>query len=362
MNQLKKYNYVYRITNTKLNKHYYGVRSCDSDPKMDLGVKYFSSSTDKEFKNDQKINPQDYRYKIICVYDTRIKATESEIYLHNKFNVKNNESFYNNANQSSTWFDITGNKNTANKIRMALTGVKKSEEHNRKNSESHKGKKQSSESNRKRSETLRANPPWLGRKHTEKSKNKIRETRIKLIADGVIIPNRIIHSEETKNKIKNSNSDTYIIMSHDKIQYTIMHLKSWVKSNNVSYDSFLRAISKQKLYYPNGSEYGWAGIKFEGQSQEEITEKLLELHKQPKIKKIPSKPIANFIKSEYDKNIHTLTNKSMSFISPYGVEYIIGNIKLFCADNNISYDGLRWAIRKRKNEYNGWEYYKYHIK
>ena len=52
--------YVYRITNTVLNKHYYGYRSCKIDPKEDLGKKYFSSSRDKEFIKDQKQNPLNY--------------------------------------------------------------------------------------------------------------------------------------------------------------------------------------------------------------------------------------------------------------------------------------------------------------
>ena len=39
--------YVYRITNIKENKHYYGTRSCEIEIKDDLGFYYFSSSTDK---------------------------------------------------------------------------------------------------------------------------------------------------------------------------------------------------------------------------------------------------------------------------------------------------------------------------
>lgn len=37
----KKFHYVYRITNTKINKHYYGVRSSNIEPYKDLGIKYF---------------------------------------------------------------------------------------------------------------------------------------------------------------------------------------------------------------------------------------------------------------------------------------------------------------------------------
>ena len=48
-----KYHYVYRITNTTLNKHYYGSRTSQIEPAKDLGHKYFSSSFDKEFIKDQ---------------------------------------------------------------------------------------------------------------------------------------------------------------------------------------------------------------------------------------------------------------------------------------------------------------------
>ena len=58
-----KQHYTYRISNTLINKHYYGTRSTGINPKDDLGYKYFSSSSDKEFIKDQKDNPQNYKYK-----------------------------------------------------------------------------------------------------------------------------------------------------------------------------------------------------------------------------------------------------------------------------------------------------------
>ena len=64
----KKYHYVYRITNIKLNKHYYGLRSSKLEPSKDLGFKYFSSSSDREFIDDQTNNPQDYKYIIVSMY------------------------------------------------------------------------------------------------------------------------------------------------------------------------------------------------------------------------------------------------------------------------------------------------------
>ena len=108
MNTNQVYHYVYRITNIVKNKHYYGVRSCKILPKLDLGICYFSSSKDREFIKDQKSNPNNYKYKIVAITDTRINAVKLEIYLHNKFNVGLNSHFYNKAKQTATGFDTTG--------------------------------------------------------------------------------------------------------------------------------------------------------------------------------------------------------------------------------------------------------------
>jgi hypothetical protein len=105
-----KYHYVYRITNTKLNKHYYGSRTSSIEPTKDLGHKYLSSSHDKEFIKDQKINPQDYKYKIVSIFNSRKEALELEVKLHAKFNVGVNNNFYNKARATSSKFTMEGTK------------------------------------------------------------------------------------------------------------------------------------------------------------------------------------------------------------------------------------------------------------
>ena len=80
-----------------LRKHYYGVRSSVSNPKNDLGFKYFSSSTNKEFIKDQKLNPQNYRYKIIKIFKTFETASKFEITLLKRVNAHTNPHFYNKA-------------------------------------------------------------------------------------------------------------------------------------------------------------------------------------------------------------------------------------------------------------------------
>ena len=118
----KKYHYVYRITNKENNKHYYGVRSSKIEPKLDLGLKYFSSSTDKEFINEQKSNKDKFKYKIIKTFETRIDAMNMEIKLHNKFNVGKNEKFYNLAEQLSTSFSNIS-KESILKLKTTLNSI-----------------------------------------------------------------------------------------------------------------------------------------------------------------------------------------------------------------------------------------------
>ena len=102
------YHYVYRITNLVEGKHYYGKRSSRVLPDQDIGIKYFSSSSDKQFIQDQKQNPQNYKYKIVARFDTAKEAINMEIRLHEIFDVGRNPKFYNKAKQSSTGRDTTG--------------------------------------------------------------------------------------------------------------------------------------------------------------------------------------------------------------------------------------------------------------
>jgi hypothetical protein len=143
----KSYNYTYWITNFKEQKHYIGVRSCNIPPIHDIGIKYFSSSKDKDFKKNQIDNPQDYDYKIIGLFRTRIEASLNEIELHETYNVGKNPRFYNRSKQTSTGFDMSGVKDTEeirNKKSASRLGKKKkpfTEEHKNNLSASRLGKK-----------------------------------------------------------------------------------------------------------------------------------------------------------------------------------------------------------------------------
>jgi len=119
------YHYVYRITNKVLGKHYYGVRSSRCAPMDDLGTTYLSSSSDKQFKTDQKANPANYKYKVVSMHLTRELALAKEVKLHKYFNVAVNQSFYNKAVQTSTKFSTFGTKvsaETKKKLSKLFTG------------------------------------------------------------------------------------------------------------------------------------------------------------------------------------------------------------------------------------------------
>ena len=106
----KKYYYVYRITNKNTKRHYYGSRVCNRRPKEDLGITYFSSSYDKEFIAEQKVNTENFKYKVVRVCLDNVDKQLFESYLHDKFDVGVNKSFYNMVKQTVEGFDCTGHK------------------------------------------------------------------------------------------------------------------------------------------------------------------------------------------------------------------------------------------------------------
>lgn len=163
-------NYVYWIENRGTNVSYVGVRSCDIEPVDDIGVKYFTSSQDKEFKQDFKANPSKYNIDIINNFIERQEAMDLEIQIHNWNNVDANDKFYNRAKATSNGFGITGmtgnkhpnygkhpSKETLKKMSIANLGKKLTQEHKDKLSKAHKGKIS----------------PMRGKKHTKEARKKL---------------------------------------------------------------------------------------------------------------------------------------------------------------------------------------------
>jgi hypothetical protein len=202
-----KKHYVYRITNIILNKHYYGIRSSKVQPSQDLGIKYFSSSFDKEFMIEQQTNPENFKYKVIKIFETREEAIALEIKLHTKFDVAINSAFYNLAKSTSTRFDTTGVKcleTTKIKISEGNKGKIRSKETKIKMQKSLKGRIFSDETRSKISKSKKGKTsPMLGKTHSDESKAKNSEWHKNVINPML----GKTHSDEAKAKMSNSKKD-----------------------------------------------------------------------------------------------------------------------------------------------------------
>jgi hypothetical protein len=184
---VKFYHYTYIISHLETNKHYIGVRTSKVDPNLDLGVKYFSSSTDRQFKAELRKNPTAFKFQIIEIWGSRKDALLHEIDLHALYEVGISPEFYNIRRATSSGFDMLGAKHSdaartkisaahkgralsiehRAKISAASKGRALSIEHRAKISAAHKGKKRSEEHSAKIAAAL---------------KNPSQETRAKISA------------------------------------------------------------------------------------------------------------------------------------------------------------------------------------
>ncbi len=201
------YHYTYRITNTVEKKYYYGVHSCDCLPHEDIGVKYFSTSKNKSFKQDIKDNPQNYKYKVIKIFPTRVEALEHEIFLHAKFEVGKNPRFYNGSKQTSTRFDTSGTTPWNKGLESKYKGGPRSEETKQSISKNKKGVKQSEEHRLKNSESKKG---MIYIHKNGKAKKVYPEKLDNFLNDGWV-RGKLPMSEETKNKISESNKGNTVI-------------------------------------------------------------------------------------------------------------------------------------------------------
>lgn len=268
------YHYVYKISNIKEQKYYYGKRSSVVEPKKDLGIKYFSSSKDKNFILDQRNNPKDYRYKVICAYSSSEQALQAEIRLHNKFNVGINPAFYNNGKQTATKFSTIGKvtvKDTEGTIFSVdcedprytsgqLVGVNKGFKHTAEVceiiSKTHKGRKLTDEhksnlskarkgvpikvskkslaaleENRHKSKTPEAlaktSKALKGRKLTDEHKERIRQSNI-----GIKKPCKLTKEQRIAHGRKiGKSADIYDYATNNLIAENVI-IGQWAKENN----------------------------------------------------------------------------------------------------------------------------------
>jgi len=261
--------YVYRITNIITKKHYYGKRSSKIDPKLDLGIKYFSSSKDSDFRKDQKLNPHHYKYKIVAKFSTAMEAIIRESKLHYLFNVGKNENFYNKANQRINGFDTTGTSpsiETRNKIKERLTGkpchensrigtskrwkgIPKSAEQKLKMSNSAIGKKKSKESIAK---TVAGK---LGVLRSEEQKVKLTGINRESFSGYYILPNNITDARKELNLYTLSknwciNSSKVISKSAYNQSQFLKNNYSWVEVKGKTFEEIGFGFIPKELIFP----------------------------------------------------------------------------------------------------------------
>ncbi|MEI8012801.1 MAG: NUMOD3 domain-containing DNA-binding protein [Candidatus Omnitrophota bacterium] len=165
-----KYHYVYRVTSLKEFKHYYGSRTSTVEPKYDLGIKYFTSSNDIIFRQDLIKNTNNYKLKIVSVFNSRVEAGIHEAKLHEKFNVAINPKFYNKAKATKTGFSTEGTFHSI-QARLKMSEAKKDTKRAR-------GWNLSNLTKLKMSESKKGKPAHnKGKPFTEESKKKVSEAR-----------------------------------------------------------------------------------------------------------------------------------------------------------------------------------------
>jgi len=246
--------YTYRITDLKNKKYYYGSRTTDKDPKKDIGHTYFSSSSDKSFIKDQKDNPENFKYKVIKIFDNLEQAIELEIKLHNKFNVGVNESFYNRAKQTSIGF------------KSSFKGKKHSEEHKKKMSDTNKGKILSEEHKQKISKTrikgfsegiierpLGEKNGMFGKKHSTETIKKYSKDRL-----GVEKPKGF--SEKVSKRVKgNGNPRAIRVNIYDKEDNIVFechgNFESICKENNLPLNALRKSYKNNTKLFQTKDSY-----------------------------------------------------------------------------------------------------------
>lgn len=193
--------YVYRVTDKIMNEHYYGSRTSKQENIIMDFWKYGTSSDKKKIILESKDN---FKIKIIKIFDNAGDKMLYESYLHQYFNVKQKDNnFWNRANQTPFGFDTTGKvttKNIRDKISKANKGKTRSIETKILMSKNWTDSKKRSHSEAMKGER---NPMFLNG-HSEKTKSELRERWNKK-------ENKIICSERAKlgwneeRKIKQSN-------------------------------------------------------------------------------------------------------------------------------------------------------------
>lgn len=174
-----KTHYVYLLISLAEDKYYIGSRTCTGSPEDDLYMGSSSIMTVEDKENCDKL--------VLREFSTREEAINYEVRLHGQFNVKDNENFWNVANQTSTKFDTTGRVASAVERQMRS----ESQLHRYKLKESPlKGRKQSKEHVEKCTITR------VGKRRSEITKSNISK-KVSGFANGAFRPWWFIWKGET---------------------------------------------------------------------------------------------------------------------------------------------------------------------
>lgn len=194
------HNFVYIIFNKINHKKYIGTKSSDNMPEDVIGHTYFSSSSDKDFMNEQKEHPEHFRYKVLKDFKSRKEALNLECELHSRYKVDTNEEFYNRAIQTSEGYDCHfKHEHWPDYVKEKI-------------SRSNKGKKHSPETIEKIKETMKKNGSCKGEKNPMYGKQHSEETLAKISSNPNVAHKKENHPlwgkhlpEETRQKISSAN-------------------------------------------------------------------------------------------------------------------------------------------------------------
>ena len=175
--------YIYKVTDKTTRQFYIGSQ-CRGKT---IGVDYFTSSSNKDFKNKFKKNPTQFEIKIIGVFaDANACVLQENIFI--KDNIKNSLCL----NKSYT---------VGNEVQFTLAGTKFTEEHKKNLSKSLKGREFTEEWRRNISKSKIGRIPWnSGVSCSEEVKEKISKAN-----KGKISPNKGTHLSD-KHKLSLSKS------------------------------------------------------------------------------------------------------------------------------------------------------------
>lgn len=245
----QKYHYVYRITNLIRNKHYYGSRTSKNEPINDLGVNYFSSSSDKEFIEDQQNNPKNYKYVIVRIFETRNEALLFESHLHFKFNVAKNKNFYNKSNVTSTGFiyGFLGKKHNPESRKNAIT----KKVNTMKTIINDNGETLYNLAAKKADETKRITINSEGLNIHQIAAKKYKE-RLDIIKEGETLSTRDKLRRPKKDKTNYQKEAEFIKIynNYDELIYEVkINLEKFCKQHNLPYTALYKSkITNSKLY------------------------------------------------------------------------------------------------------------------